>query len=816
MDGPQRSGHTGQLLIEDEMKDAYMTFAMSVIVARALPDVRDGLKPCQRRILTAMNELNLGPESKTRKCGKIVGDTGGNYHPHGDQAIYDALVRMGRPFSFRYPLVRGQGNFGSMDGDPPAAMRYTEARLSAVGAQMLQDIRLDTVDMVDNYDNTRQEPSVLPGRFPNLLANGASGIAVGMATSIPPHNTAELCDAIIAVIAEPDITIEGIMEVLPGPDFPTGGIIRGRGGIRRAYATGRGQLTLQARTVFEEGKGGQRRIVVTEVPFHMSRDSVVERIADSVQSGKVDGISDIRNESDKDGTRLVIDLKRGADEEVVLNNLFRHTPLRTTESIILLAVDGGRPRTFNIRECMQSYIDHRVNVIIRRTSHLLKRAEQRAHVLEGLRTALINIDEVLRLIRGCEDEETARTGLMDRFDLSETQANAILAMRIRTLVGLERLKIDREYDQLQEKITDYNQTLADRNLILDIIREDLYEMKERFGDERRTTIAEEAEDLMDEDLIREHDVVVTLSRDDYVKRVPTGTFRQQGRGGKGVIGADLKEEDFVKDLFVASTHDYIMLFTNFGLVYWLRVFEIPEMRRTTKGRALINLLPIRDGERVTGLIPVTEFEQEHYLLMATAHGKVKKTSLDAFGKRGAGGIIALDLRENDRLIGVVKTDGEHDVILATRNGRAIRFHESDVRAMGRTAAGVRGIRLAKGDRVVSLAPVKDGSKLLSVCENGYGKRTEFCEYPARHRGGQGVIDIKTTARNGRVVGAVGVPDGGVIMIATEGGMMVKIPADQVRCISRNTQGVRLIAMEEGDKVSAVVGLEEESGDDESA
>jgi len=798
-DGPKIT----ELLIEDEMKEAYLTFAMSVIVARALPDVRDGLKPVQRRILVGMDELNLGPRSKRRKCGKIVGDVHGNYHPHGDSAIYDTLVRMGQSFTLRYPLVQGQGNFGSMDGDPAAAARYTEARLSTVGMEMLQDLKQDTVDFVDNYDGTRKEPSVLPSRFPNLLANGATGIAVGMATSIPPHNINELCDAILAVMDRPDISVLEIMELMPAPDFPTGGTICGRQGIYEGYSTGRGTGVLRARTHFEEGKRGRRSIVVTEHPYRMDRDNLVARIAEAVQAGRVEDVQDIRNESDKSGTRIVIDLKREADQEVVLNQLFRHTPLQTSFSIILIAVVDGRPETLPIKRMLELYLEHREEVIRRRTAFLLARAEARAHVVEGLRIAIVNIDEVIRIIRSSRQVAEARSRLMERFGLTERQVDAIVGMQLRSLVGLERLKLEQEHGELEEKISGYRGILADRSKILAMIREDLLDIKAKYGDERRTAISDEVEILQREDLIAEEEVVVTVSYRGYVKRAGIDTFRAQGRGGKGVIGADLQEDDFVSDLFTSSTHDYIMFFTNLGLVYWLKVYMIPEMQRTAKGRALVNLLDLREGEKVTGVIPVREFDQDHYLLMATAQGKVKKTALDAFGKRGSGGIIAIRLDEGDQLIGVRKTTGEQQVILGTRNGQAIRFDERDVRPMGRTAGGVRGIRLKRNDQVVDMAVVREDASLLTVCENGYGKRSEFSEYHCQRRGGQGLIDIRATRRNGPVVAVREVLEHEEIILITEQGMTVRTPVSSISCIGRNTQGVKIISTDKDDKVSGV-------------
>jgi DNA gyrase subunit A len=805
-----------KILIEDEMRDSYLTFAMSVIVSRALPDVRDGLKPVQRRILVAMNELNLGPRSKHRKCGKIVGDTHGNYHPHGDTAIYDTLVRMARGFSFRYPLIDPQGNFGSLDADPPAAMRYTAARLSYIGSDMLDDLNLDTVDYVDNYEGTRQEPTVLPGKFPNLLANGGSGIAVGMATSVPPHNINEVCDAIIAVIENPEITISELMDIIPGPDFPTGGTICGRKGILDGYSTGRGRITLRAKTSVEEKRAGRQRIVINEIPYHVNRQTIVEKTAAAVQAGTIEGVSDIRNESDKGGTRITVELKRGADVQVVRNQLFQSTPLQGTFSIMLIVIADGRPETMSLKQLLKHYVEHRVNVIRRRTAHLLDKAEARAHVLEGLKIALINIDEVIHIVRSSEETDEARNRLMDSFTLTEVQANAILAMRLQRLVGLEQLKIEQEYDKLQGEIQDYRKILAERELVLDIIREDLYEIKKRYGDERRTEITSAVEDLARADLIPEEEVVVTLSMSGYVKRTPLETFRAQGRGGKGIKGTDLKEEDAVGNMFVSSTHDYIMLFTSKGLVYWLKVFEIPEMSRTSKGRALVNVLPLEEDERITGVIPVREFEEDYFLMMATAHGKVKKTTLDAFGKRGSGGIIALNLAEDDQLVGVTRTTGEDEVILATRQGKAIRFDESDVRPMGRTAAGVRGIKLARDDEVVDMALVREEAALLTVCENGYGKRTPFEEYSSQHRGGMGLIDIKTTKRNGPVVSSVSVLPEDEILVLTESGQMVRIPVDSISSIGRNTQGVRVVSVDEDDRVNAVVRVEFEEEEEEEA
>ncbi len=807
-----------ELLIEDEMKEAYLTFAMSVIVSRALPDVRDGLKPVQRRILVAMDELNLGPRSKTRKCGKIVGDAHGNYHPHGEVAIYDTLVRLAQPFTMRYPLIDSQGNFGSMDGDPPAAQRYTEARLSRVGSEMLHDLKLDTVDFTENYDATRQEPVVLPSRFPALLANGASGIAVGMATSIPPHNIREVCDAAVAVIDDPDVTVRELMKVLPGPDFPTGGIICGQQGVYDGYVTGRGITVLRARTHVEEDKSGRRSIVVTEVPYRTDRDTIVEKIAEAVQAGRVEDVQDVRNESDKSGTRIVMELKREADDQVVLNQLFQHTPLQTTLSIILIAIVAGRPETLTLKRCLELFIEHRMEVVRRRTAHQLKKAEDRAHIVEGLRIAILNIDEVLEIIRGSKEVAEARARLAERFELTDRQVDAIVGMQLRSLVGLERLKIEQEHKDLLAQIEQYKGILADRRKVVAIVREDLLDVRNAYGDERRTAITGEAQILEREDLIADEEVIVTVTYKGYAKRATPDEFRSQGRGGKGVIGADLGEGDFVTDVFTASTHDYILFFTDLGLVYWPKVFLIPEMRRTARGRALVNILPLREGETITGMIPVREFDEEGYLLMATALGRVKKTQLSAFGKRGSGGIIAIDLAEGDRLLGVRKTTGGQEVILGTLRGRAVRFHERDVRPMGRSAAGVHGIRLRGKDRVVDMALVREGAALLSVCENGYGKRTEFGDYPTHRRGGMGVIGMKTTRRNGPVVAMREVTEEQELFLITEQGMAVRIPVSSISCIGRDTQGVKLITTEKGDKVSGVAVIvpeeEEEPGEED--
>ena len=803
---------TEELLIEEEMKESYLTFAMSVIVSRALPDVRDGLKPVQRRILKSMDELNLGPQSSSRKCGKIVGDTGGNYHPHGDSAIYDALVRICQPFTMRYPLGDGQGNFGSMDGDPPAAMRYTEARLSNVGLEMLRDLHEDTVDFEDNYDNTREEPVVLPARFPNLLANGASGIAVGMATSIPPHNVGEICDALLLLLDNPDATIPELMEHLPAPDFPCGGIICGTQGAREAYTTGRGTITVRGCTSFEENRRGRESIVITEVPYQTDRDKLTAKIADGVESGNIEGISDVRNESDREGTRIVVDLRRGADRDVVLNQLFRHSPLQTTVGIRNIAIVNGRPRTLNLKQMLEHYRNHRIDVIERRTRYRLSKAEARAHVLEGLRIALLNIDDIIEIIRGSEERSEAQDTLMTEYELTERQADAILNMRLSSLVGLERVKVEQEYEDLQEDIEEYNRILADRERVLDMLRDDLRDIKDKFGDERRTAIGEPVQGLKRADLIREEDVTVTVSEQCYVKRTNVDEFRAQGRGGKGVRAADLKDEDSLRHLFYSSTHDYALMLTTQGLAYWLRVFRIPEMSRTSRGRALVNLLDVSDEERVVEVLPVTDFDAGGYVAMATTGGKVKKTPLDSFGKRGNGGIIAVDIPSGDDLVGACWTSGADDIVLGTRGGRMIRFSEDDVRPMGRNAAGVKGISPGSDDSVADIGVVPGGDEehaLLTVCENGYGKLTEVSEYPLQGRGGQGVIGVRTPERNGELVAVSCLRGDEQLMMITRGGQIVRIPADSISRMGRNTQGVRLMKTEDDDTVTSVVRLDAE-------
>ncbi|NUN22283.1 MAG: DNA gyrase subunit A [Candidatus Jettenia caeni] len=790
------------LFIEEEMKDSYLNYAMSVIMSRALPDVRDGLKPSQRRILVAMNDLGLGPRSKFRKCAKIAGDTTGNYHPHGEQVVYPTLVRMAQDFNYRYPLIQGQGNFGSIDGDPPAAMRYTEARMTEVTMIIMEDLERETVDYVPNYDDTRQEPIVLPSKFPNLLCNGCSGIAVGMATSIPPHNVHEICDGIIKIIDNPDVTIDELMHIIKGPDFPTGALICGTEGIKEGYRTGRGTITVRARVHTETTKSGKKSLVVTEIPYQLNRDNILERIADLVKEDQLKGISDIRNESDREGSRLVIDLKKGEDEEVVLNQLYKHTKLQDSFSIIMIALVNNRPETLNLKQMLVYYIEHRKVVIIRRTQYLLAKAQARAHILEGLRIALQNIDKVIQLIKTSSSVDHARQELISQFSLSEVQANAILDMKLQRLTGLEQEKIEEEYKKLCADIKEYEAILANEKLVLAIIKKDIEEVKERFGDKRRTEIVNAITELNLEDLIAEENVAVIITHEGYIKRLPLTSYRKQHRGGKGVTGAEMKEGDFIEHLFVASTHDYILFFTDQGRVYWQKVYDIPQMGRTSKGRALINLLELKEDENVTSLIPVRDFD-ERQLVMATSNGIIKKTPLCAYGNPKKGGIIAITLDEGDKLICVKLTNGKQDIILGTEQGKAVRFSETDVRTMGRVTHGVKGITLKDSDKVRGMVIVDENASLLTVCEHGFGKRTDFGEYSAHHRGGQGVINIKTTDRNGKVVALLDVRDEDELIMITAKGMVIRTSVNTVRAIGRNTQGVKLFSVVEDDKLVSV-------------
>jgi DNA gyrase subunit A len=814
---PPPQGIVTDLLIEEELRDSYLKYAMSVIVSRALPDVRDGLKPSQRRILVAMNDLGLGPRSKYRKCAKIAGDTSGNYHPHGESVVYPTLVRLAQDFVMRARLVDGQGNFGAIDGSPPAAMRYTEARLTGPAMEMLDDLGRETVDFVPNYDESRREPTVLPSRFPNLLVNGGSGIAVGMASNIPPHNLREICDAVVAVIENPGITVEEIMAIVPGPDFPTGGIVCGREGIARAYATGRGQLVVRARHHLEERKGGKTQIVFTEIPYNVNLTRLIEAIAEGVNSGRLDGIArdtGLRDESDMDGIRLVVEVKRDADPEVVLNNLFKRTPLQDTFGVNAVALVDGRPETLPLKEMLLRFKDHRVEVIRRRTRHLLREAERTAHVLEGLRIALDRIDEVIALIRASRDPAAAREGLRSRLGLTTIQANAILEMRLQRLTGLEREKLEKEYAEVMERIAEYRAILADERLVLQMIVEDMEELKSRYGTDRRTEITGEAAVLEIEDLIADEQVIVTLSKDGYAKRTPLAAYRTQGRGGKGVTAGETKEEDHLAALFVASTHDYLLFFTEKGRALWLKVFHVPQGARNAKGRALVNLLPL-EGERIASVIPVDRFDGGRMLVMATRRGLVKKTALEAYSRPRASGIIGIRLEEGDSLVDVVLTQPRQDLLLATANGYALRFRGESVRPMGRDTRGVIGIRLrGADDRVVSLLPVEEGTTILTACERGMGKRTPIGEYPVKGRGAMGVINVRVTGKNGRVVAVLAVRDEHEVLFVTRNGMIVRTRVSAFRPIGRATQGVRLMTVEEGDTLADVSRIvREEEGEE---
>ncbi len=804
------------VLIEEELKQSYLTYAMSVIVSRALPDARDGLKPSQRRVLVAMRDLNLGPRAHYRKCAKICGDTSGNYHPHGEQVVYPTMVRMAQPFNMRYPLIDGQGNFGSVDGDPPAAMRYTEARMAAVTMELMEDIEKDSVDFVPNYDTTRQEPVTLPGKFPNLICNGGSGIAVGMATNLPPHNLREVSDALVALLDDPEITIEKLMEHVPGPDFPTGGLICGRAGIRKAYTTGRGHLTLRGKVHTEDRRGDRKQLVITEIPYQLVKTRLIEKIVDCVRNEKVKGINDVRDESDRDGMRLVIELKRGEDATVVLNQLFKHTPLQETFSVCSLALVNGRPRTMGLKEMLEVFRDYRVEVIERRTRWLLEKAEARMHILEGLLIALDAIDEVIAIIRGSKDTPAAREALRARFRFSEKQANAILDMKLARLTGLSRDELQKDYEDTRERVREYRAILADRALVMDILREDLYEVREKYGDERRTEIISDVGEFEIEDLIAEEMVAVTVSHSGYVKREPLASYRRQRRGGKGVIGQNLREGDFTERLFIASTHDYLLFFTDRGRVHWVKVYDLPHLGRAARGRSLANLLDLKSTEKVTSVVPVRSFDEGRFLFMATAAGTVKKTELASFANPRRGGIIAINLSAGDSLVGVELTCGNDEVALATSSGQAIRFSEDDVRSMGRGAAGVRGAKLRKGDRVVSLVVPAADAMLLTICENGYGKRSPIGDYRLIKRGGGGVININTSERNGPVVSCMAVRQGDDVMIITAAGQVVRTPVDDIRITGRNAQGVRAMKLAANDRISSVAHLAKEEEPPEAA
>ncbi|MDD3731184.1 MAG: DNA gyrase subunit A [candidate division Zixibacteria bacterium] len=792
------------VFLEEEMKSSYLDYSMSVITNRALPDYRDGLKPSNRRILVAMNDLNLAPGRPFRKCAKIAGDTSGNYHPHGEQVVYPTLVRMAQDFNMRYPLIQGQGNFGSIDGDDAAAMRYTEARLTPIAMELLADLEKETVDFMPNYDGTLQEPKVLPGKFPNLICNSNAGIAVGMATNIPPHNLNEIARAVIMVIDEPECTNDDLISLVPGPDFPTGGIINGREGIREAYLTGKGHILLRAKVVTEHSKNGKEALIVTEIPYQVNKSNLLEKIAELVRDKKVDGISDLRDESDRDGMRIVIELRRDKPAEIVLNQLYAHTMLQTTFSVTMLGLDRGVPKLFTLKEIIQAFVDHRHEVIVRRTKFDLFKAEERAHILEGYKIALDNIDAVIELIKKSKDTPTAHEGLMKKFKLSDKQATAILEMRLARLTGLERQKIEEEYLALIKKISELKAILESRTMRLQIIKNETSELAKKYGDDRRTEIQDAAEELTVEDLIAEEDMVITISHLGYVKRLSVTAYRRQQRGGRGVIGIETKEEDFAEHLFIASTHDYIMFFSNKGRCYWVKVHEIPIGGKLAKGKPIVNMCQMDKGEAITAFCRAREFSPEMFVVMATRNGIIKKTGLDAFSNPRVTGINAINLPEKgDELIEAVITDGSYEIILATRRGMAIRFPEDKVRPMGRSAYGVKGINLGKGDYVIGMVAVKRNSSLLVVTENGYGKRTSIDDYRITNRGGKGVINVKTSERNGEVVSIKEVLDDDELILITKHGIANRQAVKEIKVIGRNTQGVRLITLKGGDKVTDV-------------
>ncbi len=788
--------------IEEELKNSYLTYSMSVIVSRALPDARDGLKPVQRRILYTMSDLNLTAGAKYRKCAKVVGDCMGNYHPHGDASIYDALVRLAQEFSVRYPLVDPQGNFGSIDGYPAAAQRYTECRMTRASAEMLGDLDKDTVDFVPNYDDSTVEPTVLPAKAPLLLLNGATGIAVGMATSIPPHNLKEVCKGIIALLDNPDILVKDLIKYVSGPDFPTGGMICGRDGILKAYHTGRGQVTMRARCHTETAKGGRQSIVVTEIPYQVNLGVLVEKIADIVKDGRIDGIANIHDYSNKDGIRIVIELKAGEDSNVVLNQLYKLSPLQSNFSINNIALVKGRPETLNLKQMMECYRDHRFEVIRRRTVYLLNKAEARAHILEGLLKALDNIDRVIEIIRNSPDVPAARASLIGAFALSEVQANAILEMRLSRLTGLQRKELEDEYAELIKKIADYRAILANRELVTAIIREDCLELIDKYGDARRTEIVAAAEDISLEDMIAEEEMAVVVSHEGYIKRMALDVYRKQGRGGKGVTGSGLKDGDFIEHLFVGITHDYILFFTTKGQVHWLKVYDVPEMGRAAKGRSIANVLSLDSGEKVSAMVPVRTFDEEHFLVMATRQGVIKKTVLSAFQHPKKGGIRAINIADGDELIGVVMTGGQDELMLASKEGLACRFKEEDVRAMGRTAAGVNGMNLQEGDICIGLMAVAPNCSVLTISESGLGKRSDFADYRLTRRGAKGVINMNITDKTGPVVSCMTVQEEDEVMIITSKGMVVRTPVNGIRVIGRATQGVKVIRLKEEDSVVA--------------
>ena len=810
----QNIGNLMPLELEDELKKSFISYAMAVIVSRALPDVRDGFKPVHRRIIYAMTELGVTPDKPHRKSARIVGDVLGKYHPHGDSAVYDSMARMAQSFSMRYLLVDGQGNFGSVDGDDPAAMRYTEARMSKICLELTRDLDKETVDFYPNFDETLMQPEVLPSRFPNLLVNGSSGIAVGMATNIPPHNLGEVIDGVCHMIDHPDCTVEDLMQFIKGPDFPTGAVILGKSGIHEAYRTGKGRIIVRAKTDIEPMGNGRDRIVVTEIPYMVNKARLVEKIAELVHEKRLEGVSDIRDESDRRGMRIVIELKKDVNANVVLNFLYKHTQLQDTFGAIMLALVNGEPKYLSLREMIRHYIDHQKDVIVRRTRYDLNKAEARAHILEGLLIALDHIDEVIALIRASRTDAEARDGLMSRFGLTEKQATAILDMRLRRLTGLERDKIEAEYQELLKQIEYFRAVLANERMVLDIIKTEITDIRNRFADERRTEITALDGEIDVMDLIQEEDMVVTLTHFGYVKRLPKATYRAQKRGGKGIIGATTREEDFVEQLFVTSTHDPLMFFTDRGRAYQLRCYEIPEAGRMARGTAIVNLLPIEGGEKVTAMLPVPEEKVAgHYLVMATRMGLIKRTELKDFENLRRSGLIAIVLREEDELIGVALTDGTRDVLLGTRGGMAIRFSETDVRVMGRVSMGVKSIELAEGDEVVAMSIVEEGEQVLSITRNGFGKRTEIDEYRVQSRGGKGIKAMNLTEKTGLLAGQLLVDEDEDILLITDDGTVIRTPVSSISTHGRNTQGVRIMRVEEGSQVVCVAPAEAEEDEE---
>ncbi|AKB36623.1 DNA gyrase subunit A [Methanosarcina siciliae C2J] len=809
---PDDNGVTA-ILIDDEMKRSYINYAMSVIVGRALPDARDGLKPVHRRILFSMKESGITHDKPYKKSARVVGDVLGKYHPHGDAAVYDSIVRMVQDFSLRYPLIDGQGNFGSIDGDEAAAMRYTEVRMDRIAEEMLADIEKETVPFRPNYDGSLEEPEVLPAKLPNLLINGSTGIAVGMATNMAPHNISEVIDGTLMLIENPETTISELMNVVKGPDFPTGAHILGTAGIRSAYMTGRGPVKIRAVTEIQELKKDRQQIVVTELPYQVNKARMIENIAQLVREKVIVGISDLRDESDRDGIRVVIELSKGTNARVILNQLYKHTQMETTFGIINLALVDGKPKELNLKQLLEIYLEYRMEIIQKRTLYDLKKSEERAHIIEGLRIALDNIDAVVALIKGSANADEAKQGLVDNFSLDEVQAKAILDMRLQRLTGLETRKILEELESLIKLIAELKKILESDELKYEIIRAELLELKNKYGDARRTKIIHYTEEVTDEDLIPEEDVVVTITNSGYIKRLPLDTYSMQRRGGRGIIGMEMKEEDFVENLFISSTHNYILFFTNRGRLYWQKVYEIPEGSRQSRGKAIVNLLELREGEMVNAMIPVKEFTEDRYLLMATRAGTIKKTPLSEFRNPRKAGIIAVSLDEGDELVKVLLTDGKQEIVMVSKKGKSIRFSEGDVRPMGRTARGVRGMTLdGPGDEVVSLDLVDETTTLLTVTENGFGKRTEYSQYPAHRRGGKGVITIVTNLRNGSVSNVKSVAEDDELMFTSAEGIIIRIPAKDISIQGRNTQGVRIMNMKSGDKVVGMARIKAEDED----